>query len=307
MSVVVLLGPQRLRPTLRSVVADYGITGSIAAITAGWREREDEDDELAEHLEEQTTNLGLYRRLQETMDAEPELRQAYRELRAQRHEAQELYRLRLDHALAAVRAIAARLPGELAEAELKAAYKEVRRLDERHLKHLSGLENSFSEQWTPESCRPLREHREEIVEILSGSQILAIAGGHVGVLTELLRLFGLRRDLERRSVLAWSAGAMALGRRIVLFHDNPPQGFGNAEVWGPGLGLYETFLVFPHARRRLALEDTTRVSIVARRFAPQKCVPMDEGELLPLVDDRLTKKGQGRLLLADGAIGELAS
>ena len=63
---------------------------------------------------------------------------------------------------------------------------------------------------------------------------------------------------------------MALGQRVVLFHDSPPQGFGNAEVWGPGLGLYTGVLVFPHAQRRLALEDAGRVAILARRFQPSE-------------------------------------
>ena len=47
---VVLLGAQRFDPTLGEAVKDLGIKGRIATITAGWQEREEEDDDLEEHL-----------------------------------------------------------------------------------------------------------------------------------------------------------------------------------------------------------------------------------------------------------------
>ncbi|MDH3254578.1 MAG: hypothetical protein OEM62_06265, partial [Acidobacteriota bacterium] len=65
MSWIVLLGPQRLRPKLADVVRQMNVSGQIAAVTAGWEEREQEDDELAEHLGGRTVNLELYRRGEE--------------------------------------------------------------------------------------------------------------------------------------------------------------------------------------------------------------------------------------------------
>ena len=44
---VVLLGPQRLRPTLSGVAGSLGIAGTVAVVTAGWQEREGEDEEPA--------------------------------------------------------------------------------------------------------------------------------------------------------------------------------------------------------------------------------------------------------------------
>ena len=68
----------------------------------------------------------------------------------------------------------------------------------------------------------------------------------------------------------------------MLFHDSPPQGPGDAEVYAPGPGHRSRGLVpLPHARhRRLRLDDPARVALFARRFAPDLCVPLDEGERL---------------------------
>jgi hypothetical protein len=46
----------------------------------------------------------------------------------------------------------------------------------------------------------------------------------VAVLVNRLRLFGLGDLVADKTVFAWSAGAMAVSERVVLFHDDPPQG-----------------------------------------------------------------------------------
>ncbi len=304
MARLVLLGPQRLRPTVRQVVADLGIAGPIAAVTAGWQEREQEDDELAEHLREETCNLELHRRGEEVLAEDPPLLAALAELREERRATQRLYRLSLEHALAAVRALAAVPETPLVLEELAEAFEVVRTLDARHLERITRLETAFRKQWSTARRRSVRRQRREIDQILERCGVLAIAGGHVGVLVDLLRMFGLDERLRRHTVLAWSAGAMAIGARVVLFHDSPPQGFGHAEVWGPGLGLYGRYLLFPHARTRLQVGDRLRISILARRFLPQICVPMDEGELLSLTVGRLTG-GSARRMGRDGTITEL--
>ena len=43
---VILLGPQRLTPTLVNAVRGAGVEGDVAVVTAGWQEREEEVDEL---------------------------------------------------------------------------------------------------------------------------------------------------------------------------------------------------------------------------------------------------------------------
>ena len=84
--------------------------------------------------------------------------------------------------------------------------------------------------------------------------MLAVAGGHVGILLRCLRLFAVvpRPELP---VVAWSAGAMAMTERVVLYNDRGPQGVQGAEVWDRGTGRVRDVVAMPHARRRLRLDD----------------------------------------------------
>ena len=59
---VILLGPQRLHPTLIHAVDSLGVRGRIAAVTAGWEEREGEDHELSAHLGGRSFNLRIWER-----------------------------------------------------------------------------------------------------------------------------------------------------------------------------------------------------------------------------------------------------
>ena len=78
-------------------------------------------------------------------------------------------------------------------------------------------------------------------------------------------------------MIAWSAGAMALADRIVLFHDRSPQGPGHPEVYGSGLSVLREVVLLPHARARLLLDDAPRMAVFARRFAPARCVLLESG------------------------------
>ena len=52
LSHIVLLGPQGDRPNLPEVVASFNLADDlVVTITAGWQEREAEDQELDKHLE----------------------------------------------------------------------------------------------------------------------------------------------------------------------------------------------------------------------------------------------------------------
>ena len=100
------------------------------------------------------------------------------------------------------------------------------------------------------------------------------------MLLNRLRLFDFLGLAGNCPVIAWSAGAMAVSERVVLFHDSPPQGAGNPEVLDAGLGLGRQLVALPHARRRLRLGDPLRVSLFARRFAPSTCAVLEEGARL---------------------------
>ena len=109
------------------------------------------------------------------------------------------------------------------------------------------------------------------------------------ILLNRLRLFDIGTLLADRNVVAWSAGAMALADRIVLFHDHPPQGAGIAEVADRGLGLFRGVIPLPNAGERLRLDDPQRMSLFARRFAPEQCVTLDRGAALIWRDHKLVE------------------
>jgi hypothetical protein len=137
---------------------------------------------------------------------------------------------------------------------------------------------------------------DEIERAVEHARTICIAGGHVAVLLNRLRLFGVERLLASRPVVAWSAGAMAISERVVLFHDHPPQGAGNAELFEAGFGLVRGAVFLPHASTRLALADSARVALLARRFSPAACMTLDDGTLLHWRRGRI-RAGEGSLRL----------
>ena len=135
---------------------------------------------------------------------------------------------------------------------------------------------------------------------------LVVAGGHVGVLADVLHLFNVAASL-RAPVIAWSAGAMALTERIVLFGDRAAHGPGHPEIHGSGLSVLRGVVPLPHARARLLLDDTPRMSVFARRFAPARCVLLENGTRIDTGSDGAWPPGM-RVLAPDGHVttGEAA-
>lgn len=127
----------------------------------------------------------------------------------------------------------------------------------------------------------IAHHREEVRQLLAEAQAVVVAGGHVGELVRVLHLFQVEPSLPR-VIIAWSAGAMALSERVVLFHDFVPHGVAQTEVFGEGLGVVQGLVPLPHMRRRLRVDDRVRMSVLARRFAPARCVVLDDGVRVPL-------------------------
>jgi hypothetical protein len=138
--------------------------------------------------------------------------------------------------------------------------------------------------------------------VLSEVDCLVVAGGHVDTLLWVLELFRVAANLPGQ-VVAWSAGAMALTSRIVLFHDRVAHGPAQSEVLAPGLGVLDGVVLLPHARRRLRTDDPVRMSVLARRFAPAACVVLDDGMTLDFGRDSALP-GNARVVSADGRIGE---
>jgi hypothetical protein len=44
-------------------------------------------------------------------------------------------------------------------------------------------------------------------------------------------------------------------------------------------------VLLPHARARLLLDDTPRMAVLARRFAPARCVPLEAGTRIDVPAD----------------------
>lgn len=291
---IVLSGPQRHTTTLGAIAAQCAVDGPVALITAGWRERETEDAELRAELGREAINLELYGRWRDVSARDPEYFDLHRARQDKTRELQQLYRRRLAHLAADARQMLA-MPGddELLEPERESAVGMIARLDAHHLGRIKALHTAFESSIAPGTRPVIAEHREEIVRLLSNCQLVCIAGGHVAVLLNRLRLFGLRQSLERRTVIAWSAGAMALTSRVLLFHDFPPWGDGHAEMLDHGLGLCPGVVALPHASRRVALDNRQRVSLLARRMAPATCLALSDGQHAVMRDGEVLSASAG--------------
>jgi hypothetical protein len=303
-----LLGPQRFTPTLGEAVARAGVRGRLASVTAGWQEREAEDLELHEHLGERTENLMLYARSEDALERDRELERAYRERQERLRDLQEIYRGRLAHALAALRELEARDddPAWIGP-ERDSALAAIRDLDAHHLSRIVAVHADFETRLAPAARPAIQRHARQIDRQLERSEAVAIAGGHVAILLNRLRLFDLGARIRTKPIFAWSAGAMVLAERVVVFHHFPPQGQGITEVLESGLGLAPGIVPLPHAHRRLALEDPERLSRIARRFAPALSVAMSDGGALerdPASGSWRSAGGMSRIL-ADGTLESL--
>lgn len=276
---VVLLGPQRFRRTAADVVRAVAPDGPVATVTAGWREREPADTELDELLGGRTVNLALFARRLDVLERDPALAAAHGEHREVIDELAGLYLPRLHHAVEAVDEVR-RHTGRprLREEASEDALEMVRSLDERHLARIDEAHAEFHAAWPLHERPAVAEHRAAVTSRLAGASVVALAGGHVDVLLDCLHLFNLAPGLGARHVVAWSAGAMAATERVVLFHDRAPHSSGYAEVYGRGLALCRDVVALPDASRRLRLEDRGRMAVLARRFAPARCVLLDSGE-----------------------------
>ncbi len=303
---ITLLGPQR-RPTLDRVLSSLGVGGPVAVVNAGWQERESDDAEILGLAGGQAVNLRLFARWMTVLQADPEYAEAEREHRLVLDELQQLYRIRLDHALQALYAVTARGGGHAAveATALEDALAAVRLLDATHVARVQELHDAFYGTWRLEERGAIAGHREEVRRLMSSAECLVVAGGHVGELVRVVHLFHLAPHLPPR-VVAWSAGAMALTPRVVLFHDRVAHGASLTEVFDAGIGVIPGLVLLPHARRRLRTDDLLRMSVLARRFAPASCVVLDDGVRVDLGPGGSLPPG-ARLVDEEGRIVEGAA
>jgi len=219
---------------------------------------------------------------------------------------QGLYLVQLDAALGAVYAIAGWNGSPRARAAALAdAEAVVRLVDVRHAARVRAAHGDFWSAWAPQHRPAVAEHRAALARALTEATVLVVAGGHVGVLLRVLHVFGVAGRLPP-TVLAWSAGAMALTERVVLFGDRAAHGPSHPEVYEPGLGLVAGAVLLPHARRRLMVDDQVRMGVLARRFAPSRCVVLDDGVRVDLGAGGTLPSG-ARVVGEDGRIVAVAA
>ena len=289
---LVLLGPRGGDVALIDVVRELEAGGAlspgsrIAAITAGWRDREANEGLIDRRLADRIVDLELYRRSDRIAEADSELARAHLESRSRLRALRRAYNLRLHGLIEAHRRLC-ELRGDEAvlAAERDEALEAIRRLDARHLDRVIEIRSEFEERMLPGERDAVRSQRREVDARLEGVEVIVIEGGHVSNLLSRLRFFGGRELLGGRTVIARSAGAMALTERIVLFHDRPPWGEGNPEVFDAGLGIAEGIVALPHASARLALNDRTRSARLAARFGPASCILLDPGHRIDRAGD----------------------
>ena len=300
---ITLLGPQR-DPVLDDVMRSLGLAGArVATITAGWRDRESDDTVLVEQLSGHCVNLGLWQRMQQIWEHDPELERADRHRRQVLTEMQELYVIGLQHAVEACTRIRAHEPRD--ERVHRMAVEDVlgvmRGLDERHVSRVAELHEEFYATYEPHHRDAVVQGRFEVGRLVGDCDAVVIAGGHVGVLLGALHMFNLAPALAHavpdpadprgvharvdRPVVAWGAGAMALTERVLLFYDDSVVAPGVAEVLMDGLGLTRGLIALPSAADRLDLKDHDRMQTLTHRCRPRVALPLDHGDRVTLTAD----------------------
>ncbi len=184
--------------------------------------------------------------------------------------------------------------------EQRAAIAQLRALDRHHLRHIMVLHRDFDRRRASLQIPKAIAQREAVHRLVEKAGLVLIAGGHVAVLLNRIRLFRLGELLTQKPVIAWSAGAMAMSDRIVLFHQKAPQGKSDAEVLDVGLGIVRQRVLLPNARTRLDFGNRTRLALFSRRFAPAHCCTLDNGSMITLEDNQVLQASRTSVLTGTG-------
>ena len=301
MPVQIMLGPQSPRANLKNAIDSLSFNGPIVTITAGWRDSEAETDELQAEIGIPIEDLNLYHQAEKIFALEPELHALQRDRRDKLLELQRLYRIRLTPSMAAARRLL-REKGEpdLLRLEQRAAISQVRALDRHHVRRISAIHQDFDTRRAALAISGATTLRQTIQRKVADSALVLIAGGHVAVLINRIRLFRLADVLAQKPIIAWSAGAMVLGERIVLFHDDAPQGKRDAEVLDTGLGIVRNIIPLPHSKSRLDWSNRTRMALFSRRFAPAICCTLDNGSMIQMENNKITCADRSSVMMRTG-------
>jgi len=301
MGTQIMLGPQSPEPNLGTALNALAVDGPVVAITAGWRDNEGEIEDLRAEIGRPVQDLMLYHRAEQVFADEPGLHRLQRERQDKLVELQRLYRMRLTAEMLAARKLM-RADGDpdLLRLEQRAAISQVRNLDRHHLRRIAAIHHQFDLRRKDMNIPSATRMREMVQQLVADAGLVLIAGGHVAVLLNRIRLFRLGELLMQKPIIAWSAGALVLCERIVLFHDDAPQGKRDAEVLDQGLGVIRNYIPLPHAKSRLDWSNRTRMAVFSRRFAPATCCTLDNGSLVRLDSNRIVSVSGSSVITRTG-------
>lgn len=298
----VLLGPQSPLPNIAEAVGSSGLPdGPLAVISAAWQEAEGDIDDIRNLLGREAEDLYLYRRGEELMGGDSGLAAAARLRQDKLVDQQRMYRMRLKQlSIAARHMLDAKGDSEMIASEQRHAIAQLRALDRHHLHRTESIWRDFVNAYSFDSYPILARHAREVGDIIGRCAGVVITGGNVAVLMNRMRLFGVDKLLRGCNLVAWSAGAMVLSERIVLFHDRSPEGRRDAEVLGAGCGVIPGHVFLPNTQQRLRTGDRLRIGLLCRRFSPDACIALDRGSELRFDESGVRCANAVRRLKHDG-------
>lgn len=311
---IYILGPQSPNANLPQAIERFAPDGPLALISAGWRHGESEYDALTRDLNRPINLLPLYSWFDELGAIEPELSSRSKTRQQYIKTYKSAYRLQLHSALGLwtrMQELDAQHP-TVHKADVEDALGFVKQIDERAIERLNQIRADFEDLETPWSHPSVQPMYEQIKDTLDKSSALLIAGGHVALLRNRMYFFGLHQLIQSfleagKPVFAWSAGAMAITNRIILYYDDPPFGKGIPEVLDSGIGNIPHVILLPHAKTRLRVNNQHRIQQFAQRFAPDICITLENGALLSWKDNFMRNIGADESSMRVGQDGTLQS
>lgn len=299
-----LLGEQLERPDFAAVLDRFGIAGPVALVSAGWEEDETDDEWVRKAAGRTVVNALLYELADRLFAADPEVLQLLRTRQDELRRLREVNKVQLDHLLAVARELLRReFAGEDVGVPVKTTLEQVRTVDREYLVLTDEVISRYDRQIDPKARPSVCGYRDQVLERVHRCEALLIAGGHVGVLLNRLSLSRLLKHLAV-PVIAWSGGAMAMGDRLVFYHQFIPHATGDAELSRHGMKWFHSLLPFPRADERIKLDSQIEVALLARRFQPDVCLALDHDSVLEWSSSELIRSERVRQLGTDGTVSE---
>jgi hypothetical protein len=296
-----LLGPQPEYESLRGALNRMGLNGRLALITAGWEEAENEDEPLVHLIPNEIVNLRLFRRSELLFAQDPLVIQMLQKRQDVLRHLRDVYRMRVSYFMRATNKILG-ASRELVDfqPELDSSLNMLRQLDREYFLRTCQVCDDYDAEIDFDHRPSVVSQREELSEILGGVSAILIAGGHSAIIMNRLKIFSILEMRPDLPIIAWSGGAMALASQMVFFHDRLPQGDSNPEILRAGAGIIGRVLPFPDPANRLRLDDTLRMSVLARRFSDSSCVLLDSSDWVERRNGKWTAAHETRQLATNG-------